>query len=88
MSIDETGVSLWVFIFPIMNNIFAQVWYLAGFLSNEVGFAEVELHVGGVGLALVGAEGTSQLCKCMSVLSNVPWLQEKLETHCSRISVS
>lgn len=71
-----------------MGMIFAQVLYIGGFLSNDVGFAEAVLHMDGVELALVGAEETSQLCKDMSVLSNVPWLQEKLETHCSKISVS
>lgn len=38
-----------------------------------MGFAEAVPHVDGVELA--GAEETSQLCKDMSVLSNVPWLQ-------------
>lgn len=71
-----------------MGNIFAQIWYLGGFLSKEVCFAEAVLHVDGVELALVDAEETSQLCKDTSVLSNVLWLQEELETHCSKISVS
>lgn len=84
----KTGISLQEFIFPIMGNIFAQVWYLGGFLSNEVCFAEAVLHVDGVELPLVGAEETSKLCKDTLVLSNVPWLQEELETHCSQISVS
>lgn len=88
MSIDETGVSLWKFIFPMMNKDFAQVWCLDGFLSNQMGFAEAVPHVDEVGLALVGAEETSQLCKDTAGLSNVPWLQENLKTHCSRISVS
>lgn len=88
MSIDETGVSLWEFFFPIMGKIFAKVWYLGGFLSDEGGLAEAVPRVDGVELALVGAEETSQLCKDMSVLFGVPWLQEKLETHYSKISVS
>lgn len=71
-----------------MNKIFAQVWYLGSFLSNEVGFAEAVPQVDRVELALVGTEETSQLCKDMSGLSNAPWLQEKLKTHCSKISVS
>lgn len=68
MSIDETGVSLWELIFPIMGKIFAKVWYLGGFLSDEGGLAEAVLHVDGVELALAGAEETSQLCRHVSAL--------------------
>lgn len=53
-----------------------------------MGFAEAVTRVDEVELVLGGAEETSQLCKDMSGLCNVPWLQENLKTHCSKISVS
>lgn len=59
MSVDETGVSLWEFFFPIMGKIFAKIWYLGSFQSNGVGIAEAVPHMRGVELALVGAEETS-----------------------------
>lgn len=53
-----------------------------------MGLAEAVPHRDGVLSELVSAAETSQLSIGMSVLSSEPWLQEKLETHCCKISVS
>lgn len=52
-----------------------------------MGLAEAVPHVDGVEPELVSAAETPQLCIDMSVLFNEPWLQEKLETQCCKISV-
>lgn len=58
-----------------------------GFPGGGMGLAEAVPHMDGVEPELVSAAETPQLCIDVSILSNEPWLQEKLGTHCCKISV-